>query len=417
MTEIKQLIKEIISEFHITGIPDLIERKTQVPNFKKINKIITIIGPRRAGKTYFLYQIMKELKIPLNEILYLNFADERIKNIKQDELQLILDAYGELYPNYKPTIFFDEIQEVSDWDLFVLRLQNQKYTIYITGSNSRMLSVEIATQLRGRTYTVEILPFSFSEYLFFKNINLNKNWEHTKMKYIVKKEFENYINLSGYPECVIENKLIFLNDYYKAIIFRDIIERYNIKDTHGLDFVMKYLTNNYASLFSLYKLFNFSKTMQINLGMGSIQKYSKALEDVYFLMILNKYSKSIKKKLQNPSKAYLFDHGYINFLNSNVDKGRLIENIVAIELRRKNKIITYYKEVNECDFIIENHTPLQVTWELNKNNEKREYVGLIEAMNYLNVKQGLILTYDQEDSKDIDGKKIRIIPLWKWLLE
>ena len=201
--ELKRILKETITEFHEVGIPKLYKRDINIPKFRRINKVVTIVGPRRAGKTYLLYQIMKEMiegGKDIRDMLYINFENERVSDIKKEQLHLIIDSYEELYSNKKPVVFLDEIQNVSGWEKFVRRLQEKGYKVYVTGSNSKLLSREIATSLRGRAFSVEVFPLSFKEFLLFNNVHLKDNWEYSRMKNRVKALFDEYMTLSGFPE-------------------------------------------------------------------------------------------------------------------------------------------------------------------------------------------------------------------------
>ncbi len=414
--EFKGLVKVSVAGFHARGLPKIFPRNEPVPAFKNINKVVVVTGPRRAGKTFFLYEIMEQLVKSgrqLEEFLYLNFENERISDIKQNQLALIIEAYLELYPNQKPVFFLDEVQNVPHWDKFVRRLKEEGFTVYLSGSNSKLLSKEIATSLRGHSYPVEILPFSFKEFLKVKGVNLSKNWEFDGTKPKVKKLFDEYLNLGGYPEIVLENRLEFVDEYFKTMLFQDAVERYKVKNVELLRLLMKYLTRLYAQEYSINKFNNFAKSNNYKSSTSVIQRYSKILEDIYFCFLVNAKQKSFKKETGYLKKAYLCDHAFINYYNTEKDPGRLLENMVFLELvRRHEQSINYYKNGFECDFITTDKL-IQVCHTLNEENKKREINGLMEAKTKFKNKKSLILTYSQEEELE---NGIQVIPVWKWLL-
>jgi uncharacterized protein len=412
--ELKESIKELIINFHKTGTPELIEREITLPTFKKINKVFVIIGPRRAGKTFVLYQAIKKLLKKghkIEEIIYLNFENEKLAGIKSSELSIILDAYFEMYDTKKPILFFDEIQNINGWDKFIRRMNDEGYKIYISGSNSKMLSKEIATSLRGRDYPIQVLPLSFKEFLKFKKQKLEKNWEYSKTKNKIKKLFDEYLESSGFPEIVLEGKIELVDQYFKTMLFQDIIERYKITNTDLIKLLMIYLSRQYASDYSINKFNNYAKSNSYKSSTSIIQKYTRILEDTYFCFFLNAKQKSMKKESNYLKKAFLFDHAFINYYNTEKNKGRLLENIVGIELMRRKKQLNYYTNGFECDFITKEQS-IQVSYNINENNKKREIRGLEKASKQFKNK-GLLLTYDQETIIE----NIKTIPVWKWLLK
>lgn len=418
-SELKRILKETIKEFHEKGLPKLIQRNIVCPEFKKINKIITIVGPRRAGKTYFLYQIMGGLLEKgkrLENILYINFENERISSIKQAQLYLIVETYKELYPEFTPLIFLDEIQNIKGWDKFVRRLQDEGYQIYVTGSNAKLLSKEISTALRGRSISVEVFPMSFKEFISFKEIKLDKNWEYGKIRFHVKKYFEKYLKLSGFPEIVIENQIEIIDEYFKTIFYRDILDRFKVKNTDLMRLLMKYIIRNHSQEFSIYKFNNFAKSNKYKSSTSVVQKYSKILEEVFFAFFVDAKYKSIKKQTAKSRKEYVIDQAFWNYYNIEQDKGRILENLIFIELKRRGKKIFYYGDGFECDFITEDEI-IQVTYSLDENSKKRELRGLTEGLKRTKGKRGIILTYDQEDEIRINRRKITVMPVWKWLLK
>ncbi len=413
--ELKNVIKELLIRFHSSQLPEIISRDIHIPDFRIANKIIVVIGPRRAGKTFVLYQSMKRLIESgrhLTEFIYLNFENEKLAELKASQLDLIITSYNELYEEKKPIFFLDEVQNISGWEKFVRRLNDEGYSIYISGSNSKLLSREIATELRGRDYPIQVLPFSFKEFLSVRGIKLKKNWEFGIVKTKIKRAFDEYIALSGFPEVVLENRLDFVDQYFKTMLFQDIIERYRITNTDLMRLFMLFLARQYGGDYSINKFNNFAKSSSYKSSTSTIQKYSIIVEEIYFCFFLKARQKSFKKESTYLKKAYLYDHGFINYYNTEKDIGRLLENVVAVELmRRKESQLNHYTNGFECDFITKENS-IQVCHTLNDGNKKREVNGLIEAVKkFGNIP--ILITYDQEI--EIDG--VRTIPAWKWLLQ
>ncbi len=418
--ELKRAIKEVIGKFHSTPLPKVFRRDVEMPEFRKVNKVFVIMGPRRAGKTYVLYQTMQSLLKKgsgITDFIYINFESEKISEIRAGQIGLILEAFQELYPEKrgrKPILFFDEIQNVSGWQKAIRRLNDEGHRIYITGSSSKLLSKEIATSLRGRDYPIQVLPLSFREFLEMRNVKLGNNWEFDGTQKTVKKQFEDYLNLSGFPEIVLENRIDFIDQYFKTMMFQDAIERFRIKNTELLRLLMKNMMRQYGQEYSINKFNNFAKSNGHKSSTSVVQKYSKILEDIYFCFFINAKQKSFKKESGYLKKAYICDHGFVNYYNAEKDPGRMLENIVFMELfRRGNVEINYYKNGFECDFITKDSC-IQVCHTLNENNEKREVNGLHEADKKFGHKKSIILTYEQETGA---YPKIKVVPIWKWLLE
>ncbi len=423
----KNIIKNIISDFHKRQNPKYISRKQIIPIDS--NKIITIIGARRSGKTYFLYQLMDKLPptVERSDIIYINFEDERL-SLKAEDLNLILESYYELYPTKKKPLyfFFDEIQNIQNWEKFVRRIYDTiSKNIFITGSSSKLLSKEIATSLRGRSISYEIYPLMFDEYLKFKDIDA-ADVSSTKNKAKIVNAFSQYLYSGGFPETINFNKelrLKTLQSYLDVMIYRDIIERYEVKNPIALKYFIKKSLSNVSNYLSVNKLFNELKSAGIKISKDSIYEFINYANDCYLFFLVNIYSESINVQNTNDKKLYCIDNGLANLVSFRFseDKGRLLENIVNLHLKRMGYEVFYFYNKRECDFVIQEgmkiRKVIQVTYELNSNNREREFQGLLEAMKYFKLKNGIILTNDHEEVMDIDGFKIVITPAWKWALE
>ena len=420
----KELFKVILSE----GCPEkkLLPRSYKIPD---INKIITIIGPRRSGKTSLLYQIIYDLKnTPKDRIIYLNFEDERLSDFSVSDFQKILDYYFELYPQNKDKeiyFFFDEIQSVSNWQKFVRRIYDkEKCKIFITGSSAKLLSKEIATELRGRTYDIYVYPFSFVEYLKYKGIEVDNNTIYSSKRHLLVKELENYSNTGGFPEVITMAPQIrceVLQNYFNVLVFRDIIERYNIKQTDIIKDLLLYLVNNNSRAFSINSYYNYLKSQNRAISKDTLYLFSDHIDNTMYFFFVPIYSNSKRKQNSNSKKCYVIDTGLSNCLlkRPGTNDGWNFENLVFIELKRQNKDVYYFKGSGECDFIAINNNQveaIQVCFDFNESTKDREVNGLLEAMDSLKISKGTIITKDLSKEEKLGKNTIFYIPLHKWLL-
>ena len=422
---------EIVVQWKEFAIPNVLPRAVTlklIPEF-----ITTVIGPRRAGKTFLCFQLIHKLLqegTPRDNMLYLNFEDEKLIGATADDLSKLLATFQELsdikdtFPLY---LFLDEIQAVSNWDSWVRRVHDtqQNTKLIITGSSSKMLSKEISTTLRGRTITTEVFPLSFQEFAQWKGIPYNlKTISHSKEKTAIKKLFAEYLVHGGYPSIIknTDDKDIIIQGYYKAMIFKDIVERHNVKKIKKLQLLASLLFESVTKEISYNKLANKLKSLGLSTSKNTIIEYISYFEDAYLFFQNLKYEYSITKQLGALKKIYCLDNGLLNSVSFAFSKntGKLMENAAFIELKRRKKEIYYHTEKADCDFIIKEKEKIvqavQVTAVLSEENQKREFQGLLEAMNKYSLKEGTILTENQEEELAIEGKKIHIMPLWKWLL-
>jgi uncharacterized protein len=422
----KALFKNIILDFHNQPLPIYKQRNIKIPFDSE--KIITLIGSRRVGKTYLFYQLMEEiLRTTLKKnILYINFEDERIIS---DNLKLgdIIDAYYELYPNNTDKIyfFFDEIENIEGWEKFVRRMyDNYSKNIFLTGSSSKLLHKEIATSLRGRSIYYEIFPLSFTEFLEFSGISYD-DIDSTINKAKIRNAFQNYFQIGGFPEAIDYNNEIrkkTLQTYLDVMIYRDIIERHELSNITAVRYFIKKAIVNTSNKASINRLFNELKSQGIKVSKESLYNYMDYTQDCYMLYFVNLYDLSVAVQSVNEKKIYCIDNGLINASTFKLSKdyGRLLENLVFIELRRYNYEIYYHSDKYECDFILtleqEPQQALQVAFEFEEQTKKREIRGLMEALQKYNLKEGIILTMDEEYEFEQENKLIRIIPIWKWMI-
>ncbi len=421
----KDVFKFLVKEFHETPFIDALERGLELPETKKT---VSLVGSRRAGKTFYFYQLMKQLvgvgKTPKNRVVYINFEDDRLLPLSTTDLSDLLEAYYELYPSNKGKqiyFFFDEIQNIKDWEIFVRRLdEKEKAKVFVTGSSSKLLSKEIATALRGRTLTFQLLPLSFKEFLRFQKIKLEKDFEYSSARFKIKKAFGEYLEFGGFPEVALEEqtalKQKILSNYFEMFIYRDLVERFSIRNTTLLKNLTKFIITNLSNQFSINAYYRaVSKEMAV--GKDTILEYVSYLEDINLIYLLPVFSYSVKKQQLNPKKAFCVDNGLRNAVafKFSKDEGRLAENTAFLELKRREKEIFYWKNKNEVDFVIKNADNSLEAINVSYTNEinERETKGLQEFKKEFKKTKKLTLI-----TKDLEKKEngIKFTPLWKWLL-
>ena len=423
--------KKIIIQWKEFIIPELSQRNMTLN--VDIDFIITVTGPRRAGKTYLCFQTINELlkkNISKENILYINFEDEKLIGANSNDLSILLETYLETSDVEKTQniyLFLDEIQNVTNWDSWIRRIYDTEktYKIILTGSSSKLLSKEISTKLRGRALNTEVFPLSFKEYLNWKNVTYDlKNLYHSKTKIQVKKHFSQYLMQGGYPALFLieSDKEKILQSYYESMIFKDVVERYGIKDTKKLKILASLLFESTSKEISYNKLANKLKSLGFSLSLNTIIEHISYFEEAYLFFQNLKYEYSLNKQLGSIKKIYCIDNGLLNSVSFKFteDFGKLIENLAYIELKRRKKEIYYYKKKHECDFLIKEKNKVTEAIQVTKNldtNYKREINGLLEAIHNFNLKSGTIITNDAEEETIVEEKTIKIIPIWKWLLQ
>ncbi len=418
----KSILKQLILDFHNRPLKEVKERDLSFSVDTK--KIIVIIGPRRAWKSSYLFSIMNKLVASwksINDLVYINFEDERL-NLTKDDLHYIIDAYRELYPTKDVTkvyFFFDEIQNVPWWDLFIRRIHEEWHNhIFITWSNSKLLSKEIATSLRWRSIAYQLLTLSFKEYLSFKNID-SISFSSIGKALLLNYQAE-YLNLWWFPELLEipeDQKIMTLQEYFNTMLYRDVIERYNIKDSTLFKQFVKILFQSVTKEYSINKISNTLKSQGFSFDKNLIYSFVDYLEDIYFWMSISKFESSFKK--QSLKKRYLFDNGFFEALSFNnySDIWKKLENSAFIELyRRYWKHIFFLSNWSETDFVIENKEIYQVCHTLTEENRKREFQWCIDAMKKFWTKRSFLITNEQEAEYEVEGWIISVVPFYKWSL-
>ncbi len=431
----KERIKRYLLDFNSRKF-DLIDRDITI---KESSKIQTIIGARRVGKTYLLFNKIKTLeesKVSREQIIYLNFESPILSDISYKEINEVIEIQWSIFPETikkKLYIFVDEPQVINKWELAVRDVYDRyNCHIFLTGSSSKLLSKEIATSLRGRSITNLLLPLSFQEFLKFKGLIFDKNRINTEIKSKIINYLEEYLSFGGYPEVVLEKdkneKMKIVKDYFDLVIYKDIVERYNLKNTRMIKWLMNSLVNSVTKELSINNLCNNLKSQGIKISKNTLYSYFSIFEDSFFIFALRKFEHSEKKSGLSIPKIYLDDISFLN-LFSIQEYGKRLENTVLLQLlRQKNQNplinINYWKFIDnkEVDFIVSEGkkivSVIQVCNDLsNEDTKKRETESLITTLNYFKLKEGTIITNeDNYKEEEIDGKKIKMIPVWMWLL-
>ncbi len=432
--------RAVLIKWKVQEIPETFNREIEAP--LDTRKIISIVGPRRAGKTYLMFILIKKLakRLKKDNILYVNFEDERLRNLDARDLETMIKIYYEIFKpeGDKPVYFFlDEIQNVKDWDKWVRRIHDEgKYRLYLSGSSSKLLSREISTSLRGRNIDVVVFPLSFREFLKIKGITFKKEL----LKYLeeergkILRYLKEYIEFGGFPEVVLEDEKIkekILESYYNAIFYRDLVERFRIRNISAFEEFTRYCLSNHAKYLSISKAYSYLKSLGFKIGKAKLLDYMRYYNEIFFIFPLEIFSYSIKDKKQYPKKIYVVDNGLIRVSKVETSLSRLMENTVFLELLRRSEIfnkfqVFYWKEYGkaegkEVDFVLKEGTKVkelvQVTYASTREEVKdREVSSLIKASKELKTKKLMIITWDYEGTEKIDNKKIEFIPLWKWLL-
>lgn len=401
---LKDTLQEIVNsqKRDLNDLVKTVPRKLLKKMDMKTNHAVIISGIRRCGKSTLLKQIMENNK----DYNYFNFEDMRAINFELNDLNKLEQIF--IQNNERCTdYYFDEIQNVEHWEKYVRSLLDQKKHVCITGSNASLLSKELGTKLTGRHVRYELFPFSFKETLLLTG----------------KKEgiesFTDYLTYGGFPEYLEQKNTRILQELLNDIITRDIIVRHAIRSSKTIKELALYLLSNVGKEYSYSNLKKYFQLGSVNTVISFISYF----EDSYLLFEVPKFEYSYKKQLVNPKKIYAIDNGLINCntVSLSADNGWLLENIVFIQLKRMGKNIFYYRNKNECDFVIIEKRQIaeayQVCYQLTEDNKAREINGMMEVLKEAKLSEGVILTFKQEDKFIIEGKSINVIPVWKWLMK
>lgn len=415
----KDTIKQLILEYQqFSSQVELVERDIDL--FDAFNYVL--VGLRRAGKSYLLYQQIRKLirnGHRTEEILYFNFEDDRLEGMTRSDLDLIKTCYEEMFA-YRPIFFMDEIQNVEGWEHFARRLADQKYRVYITGSNSRMLSLEIAGTLGGRYMVQRVFPYSFREYLSAMGVSLPDNWSFSPVKNEVIRLFDTYLRYGGLPELQpvdVRMRRSWLNNLYNKIFFGDILMRYAVRNSMALKVLVRKLAESVKQPCSYNRLANIVSSTGTKVRVETIIDYLEYVKESCMIFEVENYASKISEKLSN-KKYYFTDNGLLNIFLFDPDTS-LLENIVAIRLHSLYDDLCFYHNGIEVDFYLwEHQTAIQVAWSLKDvSTRKRETEALLKLSRHHDVRQMLIITHDESETIEDDGQQIHVVPVWQWLLQ
>ncbi|MBU3924449.1 MAG: ATP-binding protein [Patescibacteria group bacterium] len=428
----KNIFAQIILDFQAGNLPELLERDLKINLPLPIKRALVIFGPRRSGKTYFLFLLIKKILaggVAKERTLYINFENPNLIGADVKDLVKLLEVFYELYPknkNQKTFLFFDEIQNIPGWEVFIRHAIDAENTqIILSGSSSKLLSKEIATSLRGRTIAHLMLPFSFGEVLRAKNIAYEKYLSSADQSKIVK-IFNNYLNNGGYPEIVLypEGKEKIVGDIIEATIFKDLIERHKIRNIKVIKMMFQQLVR--AKEFSVHQFFNFLKSMNIKVSKNSLYNYLEYFNDAFIFFPLRKFSYSLKEVEKSMPKIFTVDNALIDSVISN-ENGKKFENLVFLKLLQKEFVINrdlFYRKLSggEIDFVIKEKGKvvllMQSCFDLSDlQTKEREIKSLLQASDELSCNNLLLINNEEEKEEKFGKKTIKFVPLWKWLLE
>jgi len=416
----KEILKQIIAD-----------NQLEIPNYKIVKRDFTFdefrnhvfVGIRRAGKSFLLYQRIQQLLaqgIKWNELLYINFEDERLIGITTSDLNLLLEVHWEMYGK-KPILFLDEIQNITGWEKFARRLADTKHRVYITGSNAKMLSGDIQTTLGGRYITVDVYPYNFKEFLTATcTDSTRKALLSTKGKAEILRQFNNYFHFGGFPEGVLlPSKRDYITSVYQKVFLGDIVTRRSIANTFALKILFKKLAESVKQPVSFTRLANIVSSTGAKIGTHTVINYMDYAKEAWLVTPVQNIASKIVDKETNP-KYYFTDNGLLTLflLDGNT---ALLENLVAITLLRKygrNDAVYFYHQGIEVDFYVpEIQLSVQVCYSLNDAETlKRETTALLQLSKKIEVKRMLIITMDEESTITENGATIEVVPIWKWLL-
>lgn len=384
------------------------------------------VGIRRTGKSYMMYQQIKQLEIdgvPLSQIVYVNFEDERLLEMTSDDLNMILEIGLEISGvDHKPYLFFDEIQNIDGWEKFVRRVADMKYRVNITGSNSKMLSREIASTLGGRFVIMNIYPYSFPEYL----LAYGKDKDYlgtisTKDKADVIALYNEYVTYGAFPELVeIRNKRAFLSSIYQTVYLGDIITRNKITNDFAIKLILKKIAESVTKPLSYNRLTNILKSSGTSLGKQTVINYVGYMTDSYLLFVLHNYAAKLVEKETSP-KYYFMDTGLLGLMLLDCKSAQL-ENLVAIELIRRYGVenVYFFENKVEIDFYVPSENlAIQVSMQVldDIDTKERETKAFAKLNAYIPDTKCILITNSEEATLDYDGIQIEIVPIWKWLLD
>lgn len=421
----KDVFKTLISDFVNSPLPEMVERNIPLPD--KPSLTVSLIGARRTGKTFLMFTHIRRMRQQCDnsQLIYINLEDDRLWTFGQPDLALFRDAYYELWPqnlDREVWFYFDEVQAVPGWERFIRRMMDtQNCHIFVTGSSSSLMSREISTLLGGRTLSVEVFPFSFMEYLTWRDIPADA--VSTRGKTLIKSALDDFLvgtSLPGLMALEAQFRQRALQDYLDLIMFKDIAERFKVDNYPLLKRLLSFLIANSANLISINKIFTDFRSQGLSLSKNTLYQYTGYLEAAGILSLLPIYSSNQRVQSRNPYKVMVLDHGLKNLVSLQKDLGRNLESLVYWQLRRHTGKICYWKNSHETDFVYSDHQGLNlinVCVDMNRaETRKRELDSLAAAMRKFNIAQAKIITLDMDASLNTEVGQVCAISFWKWAL-
>jgi len=414
------MLKQILQEIMLANRYMILNLSINPREFTlESNANHVIVGPRRAGKTYALYQYIQnnfQNSPEPHRFVFINFEDDRLLEFNHTHFQLILDAYEELYSE-KPVFFLDEIQNIKHWEKFARRLADNGYQVFITGSNAQMLSAEIGSILGGRFFIHEMLPLDFKEYLRFNQILITKTAFYGKEKLIIKKYFQEFFTFGGFPELFkYEDKRSYLSNLFQKLLYGDIMVRHGLQNDKAMHLLIKKIAESVNNETSVNRIKNLIKSIGLPVGTATIFNYLDYLKEAYLIVSVENFIHKFVQK-ETIKKYYFIDNGLLMLFLHNQET-KLLENLVFLHLKKYFEQIYFYKRNYEVDFYIpEIEMIVQVSYSLEDiETEKRELKSIEKSLKELAVQKIIMVTYDTEKTLHIKEYLVQVIPVWKWLL-
>ena len=380
----------------------------------EMNYVIT--GVRRSGKTWFLFQIIKTYyQDNIEKVLYINFEDDRFLGFTAGEFDMLLEAYYELYPSVKPVLFLDEIQNIDGWQNFCRRVADQKYRVYITGSNAKMLSSDIASTLGGRFMTLEMNPLSFPEFLNFNGISFSKNDIYSGKINKIKNLFQTYFSYGGFPEMLkVSDKRDYLHNILTTVFYSDIIVKNKIRDSQGIKLLTKKIAESTNDEISYSRIKNLINTTGTKLTTSTVISWIENLKNAFLIKDMRNINYKFSER-ESKKKYYFVDNGLL-FTMGEQSGSKLLETLTFNLLRKYygNEIYFFKSKNAEVDFVVDDKMLVQASYDLaDIKTKEREIKSLLKAGEFLKIDKLFIITYDMEDTIEAANKAVKIIPVWK----
>lgn len=429
-------IRFAIKEWHDREAVKIKNRKMNLGLFEGLDHVIDIVGVRRAGKTFLTFQVIREIekKFEKEAIIYINFEN---KNLYPLNLNLLDELLNYIFEKKfaKVFLFLDEIQGIKNWERWARSVYDSykgKIKIVVSGSSSRIIRKDVATLLTGRHISVKVFPLDFNEFIEFKELSLSdEEINYSKQKQaIAKSYFEEFLAYGAFPEISLTTdislKLELLKNYYEDILYKDVVDKYIIKEKSVLENFVKFLFINIGKYFSYKRGKEYLDSLGISTSTRTLLRYTSILEEVFLFFFVPIFTRKMREQAKYPKKIYAIDIGLRGVVYSSEDFGKKAENVVFLELKRRagEKEINYWKskQGEEVDFVLREGPKIkglfQVCWDITEKETKdREIKALLKAMDEFEMKEGLVITNDFEGREILKGKKIIYKKLWKWLLE